>query len=244
MQLNIDLSQTNPVQNESMFATVPLPSAHLVVITEDEMKKSTDQNTGFEKGVNLVFHCEILNSSCGNEYTGQKLPLYIAREGQETAINIGLRKLSTLAHTLGIGNNVRRSEDLHGQAFIVVLDKDTKNNSGFPVWKKILRSDGMEIADASGNFKECNFKEIALQAELHKLLELNNGGQPQAGQAPVPPAGYVPQAGQAPVPPAGYVPQAGQAPVPPAPTGGFGTPNQGMPSQPQWQGTVNQSNGQ
>lgn len=267
MQLNMDLSHANPVQNEGIFATVPLPSAHLVVITEDEMKRSTDQTTGFDKGANLVLHCEILNSSCGNEYTGQKLGLYIPMEGQETAVSIGQRRLSTLAHTLGLGNFLTSSEQLHGQAFIVVLDKDSKG-SNFPQWKKILRSDGMEISDASGNFKECTFKEVALQAELHKLLEINKVGQsqsapaataPQVGQ-PAAPQGFnnVPQQ-QAAAP--SYVPQNGQAPAvvsqQPAPAAipqnGFGNaaapqfpnPNFGATAgQPQWGATVNQSNGQ
>lgn len=267
MQLNMDLSHANPVQNEGIFATVPLPSAHLVVITEDEMKRSTDQTTGFDKGANLVLHCEILNSSCGNEYTGQKLGLYIPMEGQETAVSIGQRRLSTLAHTLGLGNFLTSSEQLHGQAFIVVLDKDSKG-SNFPQWKKILRSDGMEISDASGNFKECTFKEVALQAELHKLLEINKVGQsqsapaataPQVGQ-PAAPQGFnnVPQQ-QAAAP--SYVPQNGQAPAvvsqQPAPAAipqnGFGNaaapqfpnPNFGATAgQPQWNTTVNQSNGQ
>lgn len=194
MQLNMDLSNANPAQTEGGFANVPLPSAHLVVITEDEMKVSKDQSTGFDKGENLLFHCEILHSSCGNDFVGQELGLYITMSGNEKAIAIGQRRLSTLAHTLGLGNYLTNSEQLHGQAFIVLLDKDKDNN--FPQWKKILRQDGLEIADASGNFKECDIKSPQLQAELHKLLETMKGGAN------------------------------GQAQQNNAPAGGFGAPNQ------------------
>lgn len=219
MQLNMDLSNANPTQTESAFANVPLPSAHLVVITEDEMKVSKDQTTGFEKGENLILHCEILHSSSGNEFVGQKLGLYVTMSGNETAIKIGQRRLSTLAHTLGLGNYLTNSEQLHGQAFIALLDKDKDNN--FPQWKKILRQDGLEIADASGNFKECDVKSPQLQAELHKLLETMKGGangQVQQNNAPVGGFGAPNQTqapnfgGQTANAPQNFVPNNGQAP--------------------------------
>lgn len=73
--LNLDVSQYNPVQYDSQYANVPLPSAHLVVIEESEMKDSVKD--GFTKGVNLLLEMTILASSTGNEYVGEKLPLYL-----------------------------------------------------------------------------------------------------------------------------------------------------------------------
>lgn len=244
MLLNMDLSNANPTQTDGAFANVPLPSAHLVVIVEDEMKTSKDQSTGFDKGENLVLHCEILHSSCGNEYVGQRLGMFITMQGNEQAIQIGQRRLSTLAHTLGLGNYLTNSEQLHGQAFIVLLDKDPKSN--YAVWKRILRQDGLEIADASGNFKECDLKSPQLQAELHKLLETMNGkGNTQTQQNNAPVGGFgaqtAPQtgtatggfanAGQA----QSFVPNNGQAPsfnTGAVNQGNFGAPNAGQATQP------------
>lgn len=176
--LNLDLSTYNPVQNDSQFANVPLPSAHLVVIEESELKASTKD--GFSKGTNLVLELTILASSCGNEYTGQKLGLFIPYEGyDDNVIAIGMRRLSTLAHTLGVGSFLQTKEQLHGQNFIVVLDKQKEKN--FADFKRILNAQGMELADSSGNFKPCELKSQPLQAELDKLLiALQGGGQAQA----------------------------------------------------------------
>lgn len=273
MQLNIDLSSQNPVQSDNQFANVPLPSAHLVSIVDAEMKKSTDQATGFDKGENLVFHCEILHSSTGNEFVGQRLPLYVARTGNEVAIQIGMRRLSTLAHTLGLGNYIANTEQLYGQPFIIVLDKDQKSN--YPIWKKILRADGLEIASANGDFKEVEFKEVQLQTELHKLLQgIQGGGQPQQPQgqaitgfnnAPAQPAGQSnPQAGNfgtqgvdqsapAQQQTQSFVPNQnfGNTQAQQSAPAGFsqpqqpqGTPNFGGQPQGNWGQTVNQSNGQ
>lgn len=177
--LNLDLSQHNPVQSDSQYANVPLPSAHLVVIEESEMKDSVKD--GFTKGVNLLLEMTILASSTGNEYVGEKLPLYIPISGfEETAIKAGMKRLSTLAYTLGVGGFLQNKEDLHGTNFIVVLEKDGKTN--FPRFKRILNVQGMEIADASGNFKPCELKDVALATELEKLLAIVGGGMQSATQ--------------------------------------------------------------
>ena len=177
--LNLDLSQHNPVQSDSQYANVPLPSAHLVVIEESEMKDSVKD--GFTKGVNLLLEMTILASSTGNEYVGEKLPLYIPISGfEETAIKAGMKRLSTLAYTLGVGGFLQNKEDLHGTNFIVVLEKDGKTN--FPRFKRILNVQGMEIADASGNFKPCELKDVALATELEKLLATVGGAVQSAPQ--------------------------------------------------------------
>lgn len=177
--LNLDLSQHNPVQSDSQYANVPLPSAHLVVIEESEMKDSVKD--GFTKGMNLLLEMTILASSTGNEYVGAKLPLYIPFSGfEETAIKAGMKRLSTLAYTLGVGGFLQNKEDLHGTNFIVVLEKDGKSN--FPRFKRILNAQGMEIADASGNFKPCELKDVALATELEKLLAIVGGGMQSATQ--------------------------------------------------------------
>ena len=177
--LNLDLSQHNPVQSDSQYANVPLPSAHLVVIEESEMKDSVKD--GFTKGVNLLLEMTILASSTGNEYAGEKLPLYIPISGfEETAIKAGMKRLSTLAYTLGVGGFLQNKEDLHGTNFIVVLEKDGKSN--FPRFKRILNTQGMEIADASGNFKPCELKDVALATELEKLLAMVGGAVQSAPQ--------------------------------------------------------------
>lgn len=177
--LNLDLSQHNPVQSDSQYANVPLPSAHLVVIEESEMKDSVKD--GFTKGVNLLLEMTILASSTGNEYVGEKLPLYIPFSGfDETAIKAGMKRLSTLAYTLGVGGFLQNKEDLHGTNFIVVLEKDSKTN--FPRFKRVLNAQGMEIADASGNFKPCELKDVALATELEKLLAIVGGGMQSATQ--------------------------------------------------------------
>ena len=177
--LNLDLSQHNPVQSDSQYANVPLPSAHLVVIEESEMKDSVKD--GFTKGVNLLLETTILASSTGNEYVGEKLPLYIPISGfDETAIKAGMKRLSTLAYTLGVGGFLQNKEDLHGINFIVVLEKDGKTN--FPRFKRILNGQGMEIADASGNFKPCELKDVALATELEKLLAMVGGAVQSAPQ--------------------------------------------------------------
>lgn len=177
--LNLDLSQHNPVQSDSQYANVPLPSAHLVVIEESEMKASVKE--GFTKGVNLLLEMTNLASSTGNEYVGEKLPLYIPISGfEETAINAGMKRLSTLAYTLGVGGFLQNKEDLHGTNFIVVLEKDGKTN--FPRFKRILNVQGMEIADASGNFKPCELKDVALATELEKLLATVGGAVQSAPQ--------------------------------------------------------------
>lgn len=171
--LNLDLSQYNPVQSDSKFASVPLPSAHLVVIQESEMKESVKD--GYTRGTNLFLELTILASSCGNEFVDEKLGLYIPISGfEETALRAGMKRLSTLAYTLGLGAFLQNKEDLHGQNFIVVLEKDPKNN--FPIFKRVLNAQGMEIADASGNFKPCELKEVALATELEKLLAVLQGG--------------------------------------------------------------------
>ena len=177
--LNLDLSQHNPVQSDSQYANVPLPSAHLVVIEESEMKDSVKD--GFTKGVNLLLEMTILASSTGNEYVGEKLPLYIPFSGfEETAIKAGMKRLSTLAYTLGVGGFLQNKEDLHGTNFIVVLEKDSKSN--FPRFKRVLNAQGMEIADASGNFKPCELKDVALATELEKLLATIGGAVQSAPQ--------------------------------------------------------------
>lgn len=177
--LNLDLSQYNPVQSDSQYANVPLPSAHLVVIEESEMKDSVKD--GFTKGVNLLLEMTILASSTGNEYVGEKLPLYVPISGfDETAIKAGMKRLSTLAYTLGVGGFLQNKEDLHGTNFIVVLEKDGKSN--FPRFKRILNAQGMEIADASGNFKPCELKDVALATELEKLLATVGGAVQSAPQ--------------------------------------------------------------
>lgn len=177
--LNLDLSQHNPVQSDSQYANVPLPSAHLVVIEESEMKDSVKD--GFTKGVNLLLETTILASSTGNEYVGEKLPLYIPISGfDETAIKAGMKRLSTLAYTLGVGGFLQNKEDLHGINFIIVLEKDGKTN--FPRFKRILNVQGMEIADASGNFKPCELKDVALATELEKLLAMVGGAVQSAPQ--------------------------------------------------------------
>lgn len=179
--LNLDLSQHNPVQSDSQYANVPLPSAHLVVIEESEMKESNKD--GYVKGTNLLLELTILASSTGNEFVGEKLPIYIPFSGfEETAIKAGMKRLSTLAFTLGLGSFLQNKEDLHGTNFIVVLEKDGKTN--FPRFKRILNAQGLEIADASGNFKPCELKDVALATELEKLLAIIGGnGQQQAPQA-------------------------------------------------------------
>lgn len=181
--LNLDLSQYNPVQSDSKFANVPLPSAHLVVIQESEKKESVKD--GYTRGTNLFLELTILASSCGNDFVDEKLGLYIPISGfEETALRAGMKRLSTLAYTLGLGAYLQNKEDLHGQNFIVVLEKDPKNN--FPIFKRILNAQGMEIADASGNFKPCELKEVALATELEKLLAVVQGsgnvGNPQMQQ--------------------------------------------------------------
>ena len=237
MQLNMDLSNVNPVQNEGMFATVPLPSAHLVTIVEDELKKSVDNSTGFEKGENLVLHCQILHSSTGNEFAGQKLGLYIPIRGQESAISAGQRRIAALTHTLGLGNYISNSEQLHNIPFIVVLEKDSKGGT-FPNFKKILRTDGAELADVSGNFKPCEMKDTQSQAELYKLLEALNGGNnnpQQSNNAPqqqnTAPQGF------------GAAQQQTTSPAQNAPTGNWGNavnPANGAPTAPQGFGAAQQ----
>lgn len=179
--LNLDLSQHNPVQSDSQYANVPLPSAHLVVIEESEMKESNKD--GYVKGTNLLLELTILASSTGNEFVGEKLPIYIPFSGfEETAIKAGMKRLSTLAYTLGLGSFLQNKEDLHGTNFIVVLEKDGKTN--FPRFKRILNAQGLEIADASGNFKPCELKDVALATELEKLLAMIGGNGQQQAQAP------------------------------------------------------------
>ena len=73
--LNLDLTQYNPVQSDSQYANVPFPSAHLVVIEESEFKDSVKD--GYTRGTNLVYEMTILASSTGNEFVGEKLPMYI-----------------------------------------------------------------------------------------------------------------------------------------------------------------------
>ena len=248
----LDISNVNPVQNESQFASVPMPSAHLVVINEDEMKNIKDDN-GFDKSTRLNLHCEILHSSCGNEYVGQKLNLSVALSGDEVPVRIGMKTLSTLAHTLGLGTVINDSSMFHNQPFIVIVDKD---KNGYTQFKKILRTDGMEIANASGGFRELDTKDQQYVVELHNLLSSMNGGgnqQAPAQQAQQPAfAQQAPAQAQAPnfAPQAqanSFVPTNGQAPAfaqqqvqqqPQQPA--FGQ----QPAQPQWGATVNQSNGQ
>lgn len=263
--LNLDLSQYNPVQSDSQYANVPLPSAHLVVIEESEMKESVKD--GFTRGTNLLLEMTILASSTGNDFVGEKLPIYIPLNGfEDTAIKAGIKRLSTLAYTLGVGGFLQNKEDLHGINFIVVLEKDSKN-SNFPRFKRFLNVNGEEIADASGNFRPCELKDVALATELEKLLAiLQGGGQPtqQAqqsnfgntgavqqpaqnfGQAQSAPAqNFVPQTNfgqqqptqtaQAPTAQPNFNQQQTQAPQP-----NFG----GAPNAPAWGQTVNQNNGQ
>lgn len=250
--LNLDLSQHNPVQSDGAYANVPLPSAHLVVIEESEMKESVKD--GYTKGTNLLLELTILASSTGSESVGDKLALYIPFSGfEETTIRAGMRRLSTLAYTLGVGGYLQNKEDLHGQAFIVVLDKQQNNN--FPNFKRILRVDGTEIADASGNFRECNLRDQVLQTELEKLLATVAQGsqqQPVQQQQPVAPQqtftqpvaqqpaqpSFVPQAGFA---PQAQVQQPPQAVAQPAQQPNFGG---AVPSQPAWGAAVNPQNGQ
>lgn len=178
--LNLDLTQYNPVQSDSQYANVPLPSAHLVVIEESELKESVKD--GFTRGTNLLLEMTILASSTGNDFVGEKLPLYIPMNGfEDTAIKAGMKRLSTLSYTLGVGGLLQNKEDLHGIHFIVVLEKDGKTN--FPRFKRILNANGQEIADASGNFRPCELKDVALATELEKLLAvLQSGGQAQQPQ--------------------------------------------------------------
>lgn len=181
--LNLDLTQYNPVQSDSQYANVPLPSAHLVVIEESEMKESVKD--GFTKGTNLLLELTILASSTGTEYVGEKLSLYIPINGfDDTAIRAGMKRLSTLAYTLGIGGFIQNKEDLHGTNFIVVLEKDAKSN--FPRFKRILNANGQEIADASGNFRPCELKDVALATELEKLLAILQSGGVQPAQVQQP----------------------------------------------------------
>lgn len=182
--LNLDLTQYNPVQSDSQYANVPFPSAHLVVIEESEFKDSVKD--GYTRGTNLVYEMTILASSTGNEFVGEKLPMYIPRAGfDDTAITAGMKRLSTLSYTLGVGNYLAQKEDLHGINFIIVLEKDGKTN--FPKFRRILNVNGQEIADASGNFRPCELKDVALQTELEKLLAmLQGGGQPAQQQQTAP----------------------------------------------------------
>lgn len=262
--LNLDLSQFNPVQNESQWANVPVPSAHLVMITDDEIKTYKNDN-GFDKSTRVNLHCEILHSSCGNEYVGQKLNLSCAISGEEVPVLIGMKNLSTLSHTLGQGHIVNDTGVFHNQPFIVIVDRDKEKNTTFLNFKKILRSDGFEIASANGEFREMVTTNTQYTVELTKLLEAMNGGnqtaqaQPQQGFAPqqqqvpafaqptqqAPANSFVPQNGQAPAfaqsapaqqAPTGFAPQPQAQPQAPA----FGQ----QPAQPQWGATVNQNNGQ
>lgn len=251
--LNLDLTQYNPVQSDSQYANVPLPSAHLVVIEESEMKESIKD--GFSRGTNLVLEMTILASSTGNDFVGEKLPLYIPMNGfEDTAIKAGMKRLSTLAYTLGVGGFLQNKEDLHGINFIVVLEKDGKTN--FPRFKRILNVNGQEIADASGNFRPCELKDVALSTELEKLLAmLQSGGQPaqQQAQAPnfggqaqsAPATNFVPQTNFGQQQPTQTIapnaqPQQGNfGGVPQQPN--FGTPN---PNAGAWGQTVNPNNGQ
>ena len=264
--LNLDLTQYNPVQADSQYANVPLPSAHLVVIEESEMKESVKD--GFTRGTNLLLEMTILASSTGNDFVGEKLPLYIPMNGfEDTAIKAGMKRLSTLAYTLGVGGFLQNKEDLHGINFIIVLEKDSKN-SNFPRFKRILNVNGEEIADASGNFRPCELKDVALATELEKLLAMLQGGgqpaQPQQAQsnfgAVQQPAQNFGQAQAQQQPAQNFVPQTNfgqqqptqtaQAPSaqPQQPNFG-GVPQQpnfgGQPAQqPAWGQTVNPNNGQ
>lgn len=264
--LNLDLSQFNPVQSDSKYANVPLPSAHLVVIQESEMKES--QKDGYTRGTNLLLEMTILASSCGNEFVDEKIPMYVPISGfEEPALKAGLKRLSTLAYTLGIGSYIQNKEDLHGQNFIIVLEKDPKSN--FPIFKRILNANGQEIADASGNFKECELKETSLAIELEKLLSVINGAGSQQQQAnvgnvteqagDVAPQNFAPQTnfgGQATTfnPQQAFAPQTnfGQQQQAVDQTAGFQQqaqtnqqPNFGaVPNQPQWGQAVNPNNGQ
>lgn len=268
--LNLDLSQFNPVQNESQWANVPVPSAHLVMITEDEIKTYKDDN-GFDKSTRVNLHCEILHSSCGTDYVGQKLNLSCAISGEEVPVLIGMKNLSTLSHTLGLGHQVNDTGVFYNQPFIVIVDRDKEKNTSFLNFKKILRSDGFEIASANGEFREMVTINTQYTIELTKLLEAMNGGNqtaqaPQQGFAPQQ-QGFAPQQQQAPAfaqpaqqaPVNSFVPQNGQAPTfaqsapaQQAPTG-FAPQQQAQqqapafgqqPAQPQWGATINQSNGQ
>lgn len=198
--LNLDLSQYNPVQSDSKYANVPLPSAHLVVIQDSEMKES--MKDGYTRGTNLLLELTILASSTGNDFVDEKLPLYIPISGfEEPALKAGMKRLSTLAYTLGLGSYIQNKEDLHGQNFIVVLEKDAKSN--FPIFKRILNANGMEIADASGNFKECELKDQTLAIELEKLLASISGVQQQQAQT----VGVQAQPANNAVPPQNFAPQ-------------------------------------
>ena len=222
--LNLDLSQYNPVQSDSQYANVPLPSAHLVVIEESEMKESVKD--GFIRGTNLLLEMTILASSTGNDFVGEKLPIYIPLNGfEDTAIKAGMKRLSTLAYTLGVGGFLQNKEDLHSINFIVVLEKDSKN-SNFPRFKRFLNVNGEEIADASGNFRPCELKDVALATELEKLLAILQGGGQPTQQA---------QLAQQPASQPNFGNQTAQAPQP-----NFG----GAPNAPAWGQTVNQNNGQ
>lgn len=259
--LNLDLTQYNPVQSDSQYANVPLPSAHLVVIDESEMKESVKD--GFSRGTNLLLEMTILASSTGNDFVGEKLPLYIPMNGfEDTAIKAGMKRLSTLAYTLGVGGFLQNKEDLHGINFIVVLEKDGKTN--FPRFKRILNVNGQEIADASGNFRPCELKDVALSTELEKLLAmLQGGGQPAQQQPTQQPAQQSPAqnfgqpqaqtpnfGGQAQSAPAtNFVPQTNFGQQQPTQTIAPNTQPQqpnfgGVPQQPAWGQTVNPNNGQ
>ena len=172
-----------------------------------------------------------------------------------------MKNLSTLSHTLGQGAIINDTGVFHNQPFIVIVDKD--KNGQFLNFKKILRSDGFEIASANGDFREMVTTNTQYTVELAKLLESANGGN-QTAQAPQ--QGFAPQQQQAPAfaqpqqPANSFVPQNGQAPafaqqVPAqqqAPQG-FAPQQQAQqqapafgqqPAQPQWGATVNQNNGQ
>lgn len=227
--LNLDLSQYNPVQSDSKYANVPLPSAHLVVIQESEMKESVKD--GYTRGTNLLLELTILASSCGNDFVDEKLPLYIPISGfEEPALKAGMKRLSTLAYTLGLGSYIQNKEDLHGQNFIVVLEKDAKSN--FPIFKRILNANGMEIADASGNFKECELKEQSLAIELEKLLAVIGGA---GGQQPANNVGTAQTAQPSNTVPAGnFAPQSnfgGQTVQQPSPQQGFAQQQQNFAPQ-------------
>lgn len=226
--LNLDLTQYNPVQSDSQYANVPLPSAHLVVIDESEMKESVKD--GFTRGTNLLLEMTILASSTGNDFVGEKLPLYIPMNGfEDTAIKAGMKRLSTLAYTLGVGGFLQNKEDLHGINFIVVLEKDGKTN--FPRFKRILNVNGQEIADASGNFRPCEMKDVALATELEKLLAmLQGGGQPAQPQQTVPNTAIAGGAINTGTINTGAVTQAPQQPAPQAQAPNFGGQAQSAPA--------------
>lgn len=265
--LNLDLTQYNPVQSDSQYANVPLPSAHLVVIEESEMKDSVKD--GFTRGTNLLLEMTILASSTGNDFVGEKLPLYIPMNGfDDIAVKAGLKRLSTISYTLGVGGLLQNKEDLHGIHFIVVLEKDGKTN--FPRFKRILNANGQEIADASGNFRPCELKDVALATELEKLLAiLQSGGQTAQAQQPPITTGTIQASGintssvnassfgataqasapnfgnQQQAPTQSFVPQTNFGQQQPTQTAQAQQPNfGGVPNAPAWGQTVNPNNGQ